>query len=391
MTATVDQGTSSRQPSAQSGPGAGRSAPDSAATRYLFASTAFLALGAVLALGALVSMRFPGLFPISLGRLRPMAMIALLLGWLVPGMAAGLFYALPRLTGTPLRGDGRANAALPAIIAVVLGGIAIVLLGWGDGRAPFALPWWWDIPVLGLLSVPFLIVAGSLRDRREEVVYPTLWFAVAGVVWLPALYLIGNLPELSSVATALSDLVFEAGFISVWGLGVATGLAYYVVPKASGQPLANRQLARVGFWSLLFGGVFMGPAQLVAGPAPEWLQGVAAVLGLAFPIGALANTTNLALTIGPEWRDIGSRPVLLAAMAGSGLEVSRQWRPRWPDSDPTGCCWPLRRSGTALLICSSWEPWYWSSSRLPGTSSPTSLEGRCGPRPGPPASSVAAQ
>jgi cbb3-type cytochrome oxidase subunit 1 len=43
------------------------------------------------------------------------------------------------------------------------------------------------------------------------------------------------------------------------------------------------------------------------------------VLGLAFPIGALANTTNLALTIGPEWRDIGSRPVLLAAMAGSGL------------------------------------------------------------------------
>ena len=119
--------------------------------------------------------------------------------------------------------------------------------------------------------------------------------------------------------SALGDLVFTAGFLHVWALGVATGLAYYVVPKASGQPLANRQLARVGFWSLLFGAVWMGPVQLVAGPAPEWLQGVAAVLGLAIPVASMANAVNLALTVGPEWKNIGRRPILASAIAGSAM------------------------------------------------------------------------
>ena len=63
----------------------------------------------------------------------------------------------------------------------------------------------------------------------------------------------------------------------------------------------------------------MGPAQLVAGPAPEWLQGVAAVLGLAIPVASIANAVNLALTIGPEWRNIGRRPILASAMAGAGM------------------------------------------------------------------------
>lgn len=323
MTSTADLGTSSQaQPPARPLSRASRSSlarPDSAATRYLFTSTAFLGLGAVLWLAALVSVRFPGLFPVSLGRLRPIALIALLLGWLVLGLTAGIFYVLPRLTGVVLSRERLANFGLIPSVGVVLVGMVIVLLGFGDGREPFALPWWWDVPTLGMLSLPALVVFASLRQRREESVYPTLWFVSAGVLWLPLLYLIGNLPGLRSLGTGLADLVFSAGFLNVWALGVATGLAYYVVPKASGQPLANRQLARVGFWSLLFGAVWMGPAQLVAGPAPEWLQAVASVLGLALPIGAIANTVNLAMTIGPEWKNIVRKPVLLSAMMGSGL------------------------------------------------------------------------
>jgi cbb3-type cytochrome oxidase subunit 1 len=246
-----------------------------------------------------------------------MAAIALLLGWLVLGLAGGVYYLLPRLTGAALRAEGLANLALAAAAAGF--GIAIVLvgLGFGDGREPFAIPWWWDIPVLGTLSVPLFVTLGSLGDRRESTVYPSLWFLVAGVTWLPVIYVVGNLPGLTSLAATLGDLVFTAGFLHVWALGVATGLAYYVVPKASGQPLANRQLARVGFWSLLFGAVWMGPVQLVAGPQPEWLQAVASVLGLAIPVASVANAANLALTIGPEWKNIGRRPILASAVAGA--------------------------------------------------------------------------
>jgi cytochrome c oxidase cbb3-type subunit I len=273
----------------------------------------------VLWLASMVAMRFPSLFPISAGRLRPMAMIALLLGWLVVGMAGGIYYLLPRLTGASLRGEGLANLALAAAVGTFVIGIVLVGLGFGDGREPFAIPWWWDVPVLAVLAVPALITLMSLGERRESTVYPSLWFVVAGVTWLPVLYIVGNLPGLRSLAMALGDLVFTAGFLHVWALGVATGLAYYVVPKASGQPLANRQLARVGFWSLLFGAVWMGPVQLVGGPAPEWLQGVASVLGLAIPVASTANAVNLALTVGPEWRNIGRRPILASAVAGSIL------------------------------------------------------------------------
>ena len=293
--------------------------PDSAATRHLFTATAFLGIGAILWLASMTAMRFPGLFPISAGRLRPMAVIALLLGWLVIGLAGGVYYVLPRLTGSPLRMEGLANLGLAASAATFAVAMVLVGLGYGDGREPFAIPWWWDVPVLGVLSVPLVVTMRSLGERRESTVYPSLWFSVAGVTWLPVLYLAGNLPGLTSLATALGDLVFTAGFLHVWALGVATGLAYYVVPKASGQPLANRQLARVGFWSLLFGAVWMGPVQLVAGPAPEWLQGVASVLGLAIPVASIANAVNLALTVGPDWKNIGRRPILASAVAGSAI------------------------------------------------------------------------
>jgi cbb3-type cytochrome oxidase subunit 1 len=267
----------------------------------------------------MVSMRFPGLLPLSYGRLRPISLIALFLGWLVLGLAASVFYLLPRLTGTALVFEKQLNRALPLLVLVIAGGLVIVGLGWGDGREPFALPWWWDVPVLGLTALALGPTVFTISNRTSGMVYPSLWFAISATLWLPALYLAGNLPFLSSLANTLSDAMFTAGFVNVWAVGLATGAAYYVVPKVSRQPLANRQLARVGLWSLLFGGVWMGPAQLAAGPQPDWLGAVAAVLGLALPISSLATTTNLAMTVGSKWPEIWRQPVLASALAGSGL------------------------------------------------------------------------
>jgi cytochrome c oxidase cbb3-type subunit 1 len=292
-------------------------APDTAASRYLFAATAFLGLGAILWLAALASMRFPGLLPLTFGHFRAMAFIVLLLGWLVLGFSAAIFYLLPRLTAGPLQLEKQLNLALPVAVAVVLVGVAVVGLGFGNGGEPFALPWWWDLPVLAVTALPLGPTLLTIRGRTEGIVYPSLWYAIAAVVWLPAIYLIGNLPQISSLAHALADVFFTAGFINVWAVGLAMGTAYYVVPKTSGQPLASRQLAKVGFWSLLFGAIWIGPAQLAAGPQPEWLQAIAAVLGLALPLSAVANATNLALTVKARWP--AGEPIVLAALIGSGV------------------------------------------------------------------------
>jgi cbb3-type cytochrome oxidase subunit 1 len=284
-------------------------------------SAAFLAGGSLLWLGSLAAVAFPRLLLIPHGHLRAMAAIALWLGWLVPGLAGGIYYLLPRLTGAPLPRERLALAALPALVVLAVAGMVVVGLGWGDGREPLGLPYWLDLPVLAVLLVPAVITLTSLSGRREESLFPSLWFAFGATVWLPGLYLAASVPGLNPLAATLADLTLRSGFLHVWGLGLATGLAYYALVKASDQPLANRQLARVGFWSLLFGAVWSGPAQMVAGPQPEWLQAVAGVLGLALPVAALANATNFAQTIGPRWRTLGNEPVLAAAWWGVLLAV----------------------------------------------------------------------
>ena len=314
---TAERQAVDEQPAGGSAP----TEPGRAATAHLLVSAAFLAGGSLLWLGSLAAVAFPRLLLIPHGQLRAMAAIALWLGWLVPGLAGGVYYLLPRLTGAPLPRQRLALIALPALVGLVLVGMVVVGLGWGDGREPLGLPLWLDLPVLALLLVPAIVTLSALSGRREESLFPSLWFAFGATVWLPGLYLAASFPGLNPLAATLADLTFGSGFLHVWGLGLATGLAYYAVVKASDQPLANRQLARVGFWSLLFGAVWSGPAQLVAGPQPEWLQAVAAVLGLALPVAALANATNFAQTIGPRWGALREEPVLAAAMWGGLLGV----------------------------------------------------------------------
>jgi cbb3-type cytochrome oxidase subunit 1 len=103
---------------------------------------------------------------------------------------------------------------------------------------------------------------------------------------------------------------------------VGTGLFYYTVVKELDVSLASRQLALVGFWSLGFAAAWWGAAQLIFGPAPAWVAGVAAALGLAFPIGTLANAANVSLTLEGSWGDLSEKPGITAGIYGLYLAVA---------------------------------------------------------------------
>lgn len=295
-------------------------ASETSAKAHLFASVAFVGLSIPIGFAALLTLRFPGMFgSLSFGRLRPAFMIAVCLGALFLSFAGGIYYVLPRVTGAVLQGETLARLSLPLSVAVYGAGMGLVLLGFGDGREPFGLPWWLDILVLGTLSVPALVTFLTLRERIEPRQFPSVWYAVGGTVALPVLYVVGNLPNTTQVAAALGDRVFMAGFNAIWVVGVGTGLAYYAVVKTTEQPLASRNLARIGFWSLMFGAIWQGPAQLAVGPLPDWVLAVSAFDGLAVVVACLANATCLALTMGGAWRRRRDHPAALAAMSGAGL------------------------------------------------------------------------
>ncbi len=265
------------------------------AANHLVAGAVFLVLGGGLKLLSLMSLRFADIFPITYGRLEPMANLTLMIGFVSISLIGGIYYVLPRLTGARLRGSSLAKFELIGIAVLVLVGLLAIGLGFGTGGQPFGLPWWINLPMALLLAVPALVTIGTISDRTENRSYVTLWFVLGGVIWLPLLYLAffsGDLPSLSSTAVAYTDVFFSAGFVTMFLLTVGTGLFYYTMVRELDVSLASRQLALVGFWSLGFAAVWWGTAQLMFGPGPSYLSGVGAALGLAFPIGAQDEYQN---------------------------------------------------------------------------------------------------
>ena len=297
---------------------------DRVAAAHFLVGAVFLVLAGALELLALFSLRFAGLSPVTFGRAESMANVTVMLGFLVLTLSGGIYYVLPRLTGARLWRKELAILGLLGTSGLVVIDLLAVVLGLGEGRQPFGLPWWLHIPMLGLLAIPFAITMMTIRRREEKRSFVTLWFVIGGAAWLPLLYLVyfaGDLPFVSSLGEAYTDLFFTAGFVTLWVFTVGSGLFYYTVVKELEIPLASRQLAAVGFWSLGFAAVWWGTAQLVFGPGPGWIAGVSAALGLAFPIGALANASSVSLTLQGHWEKLGEKPGVVSGVVGLYLGV----------------------------------------------------------------------
>jgi len=297
---------------------------DRVAAAHFLAGALFLALAGALELLRPFALRFGDLSPVSYGRVESMSNIAMMLGFLVVSLTGGIYYVVPRLTGTRLWRRELASGGLVLVSGLVFVDLLAVLLGFGGGRQPFGLPWWLHIPMLAALAIPFLVTMMTIRNRTETRSFVTLWFVIGGVTWLPLLYLAhfaGDLPFLTSLTETYSDLFFSAGFVALWVFTIGSGLFYYTLVKELDVPLASRQLAVVGFWSLGFAAAWWGVAQLVFGPGPGWLDGVAAALGLAFPIAALANAANVSLTMQGHWEETAGKPGVLSGVIGLYLGV----------------------------------------------------------------------
>ena len=298
---------------------------DRVAAAHFLVGALFLVLAGGLQLLALFSLRFASLSPVSFGRVESMANLAIMLGFLVVSLTGGIYYVLPRLTGTRLWRKELALTGLLLTAALVVVDLLAVVLGFGGGRQPFWLPWWLHIPMLAALAVPLVVTMMTIKQREEERSFVTLWFVIGGVTWLPLLYLTyfaGDLPFVTALGETYADLFFSAGFVTLWVFTVGSGLFYYTLVKELDIPLASRQLASVGFWSLGFAAAWWGIAQTVFGPGPGWVDGVAASLGLAFPIGALANASNVSITLQGNWEELRDKPGVLSGVIGLFLGVA---------------------------------------------------------------------
>ncbi|MXY74867.1 MAG: hypothetical protein F4Y83_08130, partial [Acidimicrobiia bacterium] len=81
-------------------------------------------------MAGMVELRFPGTLtgPFSYGRIRPIALLLAVIGWLTLSLAGGVYYILPRLTGVRMRGEALALAGGVGTAGVTVVGALVVLL-----------------------------------------------------------------------------------------------------------------------------------------------------------------------------------------------------------------------------------------------------------------------
>jgi cbb3-type cytochrome c oxidase subunit I len=296
---------------------------DSAARRHLIAAVGFLLVAGFFTLLLFTKLAFPNALSgqafTTYGRLRPIAIFTTVFGFLTLMNLAAIYYLVPRLTGARLWNERLANLGLWLAVAVNIASVVVLAGGLSDGREWLEMPWWLDVAVIVMLAVPTLVVTLTMRNRTEKGLYVSLWYFLAGLYWITGLLVLGSIPNLYGTASQIQSSFFVSGVVELWLVGVGIGVAYYLVPKITDNPLYNRQLAVIGFWSLAFAGAWIGQSRFIYGPGPDWLETFAPVFSLALVVAAVAVVTNLVGTMRGKWSMMGESAALQFTMIGTVL------------------------------------------------------------------------
>jgi cbb3-type cytochrome oxidase subunit 1 len=308
--------------------------PDSAATGFFVAAALWLVVSTgigALAIGIrLIPFEFA--FPIGLfdlgfelseRRIDAAFLSATAYGWLGNAGFAAILFMTPRLTGRTLAGERLVNVGLAIWNMALAGGIGLLyLLPLGPNAPLTAMPWF----VTGGLATGALIVTGSFLLTAGSTLrsgYVSTWFA--GVALLSVLSLLGLQAavglaslffEFEEVLLALISFVVERGIVVLWLLGVAYATLFYVVPRATGQPLASGGLALLTFvlWLLLAPGSILAELRTPEIPVAVTTLGSVATMLLLVPASLAA--VNLTQTMQGRWTLLfGTNAIAFAAVA----------------------------------------------------------------------------
>ena len=117
-------------------------------------------------------------------------------------------------------------------------------------------------------------------------------------------------------AQAVVAAWFAHGMVSLWLVPMALAVAYYIVPKVVGRPLAHYGLAKFGFWSwLLFSG-WSGGYDLIGGPVPAWILSLAVVASVLTLLPLYAVYANFSGTLSHHGRGLRHSPSLRFVTVG---------------------------------------------------------------------------
>jgi len=251
------------------------------------------------------------------GRVRPIHINLVLFGFVTPGLLATAFYILPRLLRTDLFSERL------GVVTVILWNIMLISLvitlaaGHTQGREYAEMIWPVDMMVVAVFGLVIINVLMTVRNRKEPILYVSVWYICAAVVLTACTFSMGNViwrPNTGALVGIPDAILLWFYGHNVFGLlltPLSAAVTYYVIPRACRAPLYSHTLSLLGFWSLIVVYTHIGTHHLLQVPVPTWLKVVAIVDSMAMVIPVMAFLINVWFTargkLGAIHADIGAK------------------------------------------------------------------------------------
>jgi cytochrome c oxidase cbb3-type subunit I len=278
---------------------------DKSARWFIYTAIVFflitITIGLIMAIKFIAPEFLGGIAPLGFGRIRAIHTNGVLFGWLLAADMGLCFYIVPRLAGVKLFSEKLGLYTLGLWIVILLG--AVVTLGMGDtqGKEYLELNSVLDILVT-IAWVMFAVnIFATIAKRKYTNMYASLWYIMGTLLWTSILWIVANLPVFTGVNDANVNWWFGHNAVGLIFTPVGLAIAYYFIPKSTGNPLYSHKLSLIGFWTIAFLYIWTGAHHILFGPIPTWLQTVAILFSISLLIPVWTAVTNFYGTLRGKW------------------------------------------------------------------------------------------
>ena len=254
---------------------------------------------------------------IVFGRVRPTHINLVLFGFVTPGLLGAAFYFMPRLLGTRIYSDRLGVVTAVAWNLALIAAVATLAMGMTQGREYAELIWPIDIAVVLAFGLVFFNFIMTVRQRQEPILYVSVWYVLAATLLTACTFALGNViwkPDSGALVGIPDAILLWFYGHNVFGLlltPLSAAVTYYIIPRATRNPLYSHTLSLLGFWALLVVYTHIGTHHLLQVPVPTWLKVVAIVDSIAMVIPVMAFLINIWYTakgkLGEIHADVGAK------------------------------------------------------------------------------------
>lgn len=256
-------------------------------------------------------------------RIRPIHVNTNVFGFLSMLLIGAMLFALCRLCKTGLYSERLGNWTMWTWNGAVLAGMLSLSLGYTQTHEYAEYVWPIDVVVMIELLMLAYNVFHTLRRRKQQLLYVTMWYLIGAIVATFVVYFLGNVMwhpltgSLKGMVDAEWSWFYAHNIFGTWITPLALGLSYFWIPRESDQPLYSHTLSLIGFWPYFAFYLQVGTHHLIEAPAPGWLKLIAEVNSILLLIPVYAFLTNQWMTLRGKWWRIPDSTVLRFVFAGT--------------------------------------------------------------------------